>query len=444
MTHFTEDDLARYAFDPAAFPERAGLEAHLESCDACRETVEFIRTVDSAMAEQESWDVTEELERSEPLPPSLAALADDLEAERARARVLLATATKSLEAFRAAAIEKNAAYESAGVVRVLTELAETYRQKQPPFALALADAAIAIGRRLDEKGALRSVAYLGDAFRERAVSLTIMGRYREAEEAAGSAEKHYGRDPFATEHDQAVVLLVRANMYAEMERLEEAQRCAMEAAVRFRRFGDTERFLTSRLIQSNIEYIRRNHAAAAAAAEELIPLARAADLPLLLVRTLTNAGEARSAMGDYWKARAYFVEAIPLWQALGYRTEMVRARWSLATIRLSTGDIEAAVEELSRIHTDFEGLGIVNDGALARLQLAEALLVAGRGDEVPDILAGVVVRFSAEGLTRNANMALAYIREALAADRLEPELLRDVRLYLEELPSSPDRVFMPS
>lgn len=150
------------------------------------------------------------------------------------------------------------------------------------------------------------------------------------------------------------------------------------------------------------------------------------------------------ALGDYAVASAYFAESLPLWERLGYQLEVVRAKWSLANILLNTGRVVEAIDDLHEVRTGFEALGVINDAALTRLQLAEALLLDNRAEDVSTILDGVVLNFSAEGLTRNANLALAYIREAVEANTIEPELLRDVRLYLEELPYSPERVFTRS
>ena len=61
--------------------------------------------------------------------------------------------------------------------------------------------------------------------------------------------------------------------------------------------------------------------------------------------------------------------------------------------------------------------------------------------EVPDVLRGVVVNFAGEGIMRNANIALAYLREAVESESIEQRLIRHVRAYLEELPSHPGEEF---
>ncbi len=441
MKHYTEDELARYALDPGSTGNRVELELHLEGCAECRETAEFIRTVDGALEEPTPWEVLADLENAPPLPPSLLALAEEIQADQAHARELLAPLLDAPDRFGLAGVDREPRFETSGVVRVLADAAEAFRQKRPQHALALADAAIAIGGRLQAAGRLRSASYLGDALKERAIALATIGRFREAEQGATEAEAAYAADPYATELDLAIVQIVRANICIETDRLPEAETLAAAAATRFRAFGDTERYLNARVLQGNVLYARKDFRHAAAVYEELIPIARKSKLTVVLARALANAGESHACAGSYDAARRYFAESCALWRELGHEAERVRANWSLSNILLNTGDVHEAITGLESVSRDFDALGILNDAALARLQLAEALLVAERPREVPAVLAGVAMTFSAEGLTRNANIALAYLREAVASDRIEVKLIRDVRLYLEDLPSAPDRLF---
>jgi len=441
MKHYTEDELAWYAFDPEKFGDRPALEQHLKTCADCRETVEFIRTLDGALGEQTPWDIATDLETAQPAPPSLLNLADQIQSEQLRARDLLKPYLSSLDNFRRANIENLPEFQTSGVVRVLADLAEQLRLKDPQFALSVANAAISIGKDLRKKDALRSTSYLGDAWKERAIALGTIGKFRDAEDATMEAELAYDADPLATEHDLAAVQLVRANLFVETDRLAEAEKLAGSAALRFRSFGDTERYMNARLLQGNVLYMRRDYRAATNIIEEVIPSARKTEHTLVLARALSNAGEARAALGDYAVAQTYLDESRRVWHDLGYPQERIRASWSLANILLNTGNVDDAIERLEQVYRDFDAIGIVNDAALARLQLAEALLVAERPADVSPILEGVVVSFSAEGLTRNANMALAYLREAVDAHSVDVELVRDVRLYLEELPFAPEREF---
>ena len=42
MRHYTEEELADYAFDPRVHTEKAEVEAHLAACPECRDRLAFI------------------------------------------------------------------------------------------------------------------------------------------------------------------------------------------------------------------------------------------------------------------------------------------------------------------------------------------------------------------------------------------------------------------
>ena len=110
---------------------------------------------------------------------------------------------------------------------------------------------------------------------------------------------------------------------------------------------------------------------------------------------------------------------------------------------MAGGDFRNGIEQLDRVRVEFEALGVVNDSALVRLELAEALLVANRPSRVPDLLRNIIVSFASEGMMRNANMALAFLKEALQKRRASVRVVRYVREYLEELSSRPSATFIP-
>jgi hypothetical protein len=77
------------------------------------------------------------------------------------------------------------------------------------------------------------------------------------------------------------------------------------------------------------------------------------------------------------------------------------------------------------------------------MQLAEALLRAGRPETVPDLLRSLVVSFASEGMMRNARIALAYLHDAMEQNRLNADLVRHVRTYIEQLPFQRNTAFTP-
>jgi tetratricopeptide (TPR) repeat protein len=346
----------------------------------------------------------------------------------------------SLEAFDAASIGDDPRYHSRGVVDVLNESARPLRNTQPLLALAAATAAVSIATKLAK---MKECPYrvVGTARVERAWALFFVGRYRDAEEALRQADAAFDEDPQATDWDRAHAALVRANVYVETHRLEEASEEALSAAAAFDSFGDQKYCLTASLVEGNILFLRGDYRSAARVLNRVALDAARNDDRVLSAGARQSAGNCYIELGELDKAERYFLEALSLWEELGLDVERLRTRWSLGALQKARGDLDGAIARIDEVRRAFEAIGIVNDAALARLELAEVLLLAERADEVPDLLRDVVVSFTSQGVMRNASLALAYLREAIEAGAVEARVVRHVRMYLEELPAHPARIF---
>jgi hypothetical protein len=85
--------------------------------------------------------------------------------------------------------------------------------------------------------------------------------------------------------------------------------------------------------------------------------------------------------------------------------------------------------------------GLMNDAALAKLDLIAALIAVGDVVRVPDLCRSVAATFAAEGLSRNARKALAYLSETVGSGNAMPEAVRHVRTYLSRLSTHPREEF---
>ncbi|HEX6100702.1 MAG TPA: hypothetical protein VF432_30575 [Thermoanaerobaculia bacterium] len=397
---------------------------------------------EDALRDREPWELAAELELPPPDTTALRELAGRLDQERTAAQQRLEPLLTSLETFERAGVERDPAFRSASAVSVLTSAAMALYEREPAFALAVATAAVNIGASLPEH-LLPVPAVLGLARVERGKVLFLIGRYREAEEELRLADETFDLDPFATDWERARGALIRANVYVETLRLDEAVSVARAAALVFRVFGDPSRFLAARLVEGGVLLLQREYRTAADVLEGLAEEARRRDDRLHLARALQTAGNCYIELGEHEQAARRFTEALALWDELGLNVERVRTSWSLGVLDRAMGDLDAAAGRIDGARRSFEALGIVNDAAIARLELAEVLLLAQRPDEVPDLLRNVVVSFTSEGLMQNAKIALAYLREAVEAGAIEARIVRHVRDYLQELPARPESVFLP-
>jgi tetratricopeptide (TPR) repeat protein len=403
-------------------------------------TEEDWQAFEDALRDPEPWLLADALSAPHPNPRRLRELAAKLDEERAAARELLCPALVSPEAFAAAAIENDPRYHSRGIVDVLNESARPLRNTQPLLALSVADAAVSIATKLVRVTDCPP-RVLGTAHVERAWALFFVGRYRDAEGALRQADAAFAEDPQATDWDRAHASLVRANVFVETHRLEEASEEALSAAAAFDSFGDEKYYLASSLVEGGIRLMQRDYRGGARVLDRLAREATRMGDRLHLARARQTAGNCYIELGEFQKARNCFIEALAIWDDLGFETERVRTNWSLGVLAKATGDLDGAILRIDAARRAFEALGIVNDAAIARLDLAEVLILAGRSGEVADVLRDVVMNFTSEGVMRNASLALAYLREAVDADAVEARLVRDVRSYLEDLPSFPERIF---
>jgi tetratricopeptide (TPR) repeat protein len=444
MTHYTEEELADYAFDPGAHAKRAEVEAHLASCPECRDRLAFIEQIDRALREPIPWEISDDIHSDKtPLPDVLRNRALAIDEEAAAARALLAPLLASPLRFRSARVEDDPRYHTTGAVAALYRAARELTERQPQFALLAANAAVVLATKLAAAGSLRSNLHLGRAYLERGRTLFLIGRYKDAEQSLDRAEKAYDQDAEATGWDLASVWLIRANIYVESERMGPGRLLAMAAARQFRIFGDTAMYLNARLLLASALFMEGDYRASAEAATEIIQLARTRRDTLLLGRALQNCAEAYLLLREYENALPLYLEAYAIWDELGLEAECIRTNWSLATLDTETGKLNDGIRRLDETYRAFEALGIINDAALARMQLGEALLRAGWPQTVPDLLRDLVVSFASEGMMRNARIALAYLHQAIEQNRLNADLVRHVRTYIEQLPFQPNTAFTP-
>lgn len=443
MSHYDEDELAQYVATRRTKDADAAVEAHLEKCAECAARLALVEPFEEGLRDALPWKLVPELETGPRMPESIRQAAVDLERERAEAYRLLAPVVISPITFTRAEIDRDPRFRRPAVVEALASHAEGMRERQPRFALQLADTAIALATRLDHAQALPNPGLLGRAWTERMIALILIGLFHDAENAAARAEAAFDRDPLSTPHDFAVVWLNRAAICIETGQLAAAELLASAAAQHFAEFGDLARLLKARLARGNVLYMQGRYEGAVYELEAVVRLARRQDDRILLTRTIQSLGESLAALRRYERAVTLFAEAHAIAEESGADLEKLRAIWSTGNVLLQTGEFREAMDRLEEARCGFEGLGVVNDAALVRLQLAEALLALDRHDEVHDVLSGIAMTFAAEGMTRNATLALAYLQEASAKGVIHAALLQHVRSYLEELPTHPARPFVP-
>ncbi|HEX6160869.1 MAG TPA: tetratricopeptide repeat protein [Thermoanaerobaculia bacterium] len=438
--HYDESTLHEYLDNPHGHRDRVAIEAHLASCAPCRSILDELRDFEQALASNSMWELADSNRWMYEAPEEVRSAAEMLESEDAEATEELRAILSSPASFRKANVPAQPLFRTAGVVRALCTAARELRERQPMFALSVADAAANITEQLP---VTRYPAVLiddlrGMAWLERANVLRYLGRYPEALDALDLAEQSFRQTPVAP-FSIALVQYLRAIIFIETERLGEALALARQSARVFRQFGEEERYVHARIVEASVLYHQNRYR-------------DARDLYLTLVRVAKNTGEAATLaslyqniancalrLSDLDEAADYFSRALSLYEALGLETEKIRTRWNIGRLQIASGDVEAGMARLRDARRELEQIGARTDSALAALDLVEALLGAGGAQnarEAAHLCSGLVESFTAVGMTGNALTVLAYLREAVSTGTATPKLVREVRTYLQDHPTN--------
>lgn len=254
MTHATEDELSRYAFDPESVPNRPAVERHLETCTDCRRTLEFVRTIDDGLRDDITWAFSDDLTSASTTRLVLRDFAQQIAREDADADRLVGPLLAGAEQLACGGITHDRRYRTGGVVRLLCRATAEMRECDPSFALAIADVAVSIAEVLEPRGNPGAGAVWelrGTAWKERANALRLLGRYRDALDAVDAAE-----DAFRHLHFCAFGLAnadyVRATILWERGDYAETLRLAADCAEQFYELGDDARFVLARNLEAHV------------------------------------------------------------------------------------------------------------------------------------------------------------------------------------------------
>lgn len=430
--HYDESTLYDYLDDPESFRDRTRIETHLALCQACRATLDELRSFEEALSSTAMWDFAEAARRHREPPEAIRSIADRLAMEDADAEQFLTPLLSSPAAFRRANVAGVVEMWTAGVVRRLCTVSRELREKQPMHALSLADAAVTIAEQLDETYPRVLIEDLrGTAWLERANALRYLGRLPEALEALEVAEKAFEATPVAA-YSIALVQYLRGAILVELDRFEEARSLARRSARVFRQFGENDRYVHARMLEACVLFHQSRFAEAQHLFGTLLPPAKELDDASTLARLYLNIANCNLALEAFDDAHRNLSQALSLYESLGLETEKIRTRWNLGSLLVKTGRVEEGIARLHDARREFERLGATTDAALVTLDIVEALLALERRREAGELCAGLVESFTGIGMTGSALTALAFLGEAVSTGSATPILVRHVRTYLEQ------------
>lgn len=434
--HISEDVIGRYALDPRLVYDVEAVEAHLRDCGDCRRSLEEIREFDNDLADDDAWGVRDD---------GLASFSAERAEEDAEAQELLAEFDDAPStAFVWADLPSNRDYYTGGVVRALSKRAHEMADRDPRYALELADAAISIAQRLSEDAypAMALHEWRGEAWKEKASALFCLGRFAETMQAVDRAEAEYKQLSHAGVGHVAV-LYIRASVLYEQEDYEEASRLLDRSAAAALHLGEIDRYMAALHMRGSIYYDKRQFSDAAAMFATILRFGERENLPVWIARECLTLGSCYVDLGELQEARRHLEMALLQFTALRFDTEIARTQWALALLMFAEGKRVQAIQTLRQSVSDFSRFQMPTDAAIAAVQLAEMLHTMGRNRDIPQLLAGVVQTFTQAGKLTGALTALAYLKEAAISGRFSKPLTTHVRRYLSRVDHQPALLFAP-
>ena len=443
MEHVDERVLGLYAIEPASVSNRSEVEAHLAVCAECHAALEELRAFESALRDPESWTGVS----------SVPALPEDLRAFAARAAAEDAEAAQLLDEFREPAaaayfVWRNIAtkpeYRTGGVARLLCKWANGMCERDPLYALKLAEAATSISTELpDESHPRKAIHNLrGDAQKEQANAFFLLGRLSDALRAISFAEEEYRKLP----HEGiglVAVKYIRGFIQCEQEDFEAAERSVHEAAESALHLGAADRYMSARYLLGRIFFDRCEYVAAAAVFESVLRYGEEKDDVPWIARASHVVGGCYLELGRKAEASRYLHEALRLYTALGFGPEVTRTHWTIARLLFAEGNASQAIYRLRRTIAEFTEYGILTDAAVVAVDLAEILHATGRLREIPKVLSNVVQTFMNAGKLTSALTALAYLKEAATDGTMNRQLVAYVRRFVIHAERQPELLFAP-
>lgn len=444
VDHPSEDELARYAFDPTNVEDRERIARHVANCADCADLLQLIETVDAGLADKEAWQLSEVSRTLGTLDQTLHDLVSRVAEEDEDAERLLKPLLRDPAALARLNVAEKPKYRTGGVVRHLIGAARAELERAPREALVFADTAVEVAETLpDDAYPAKAVFDLrGTAWTQRANALRLLGRYDEAISALDRAAEAFRNAP-QVPLGMATVKYVRAIVHYERGELEPAFALLEDSAAEFRHLGDIDRLMRARHVQANVRFQQGRIAAARDMYEEVLRHGQAERDLTWIARESNTLGRCALELGDHAGARTYFESAIEGFRRLGLATEVNRAQWGLALLALAEGQSQEAVMELRTIQQRFTEQGLLSDAALAALDSMDGLYALQEMDEIAVLASQLISTFTAAGMTTSALTAFAYLREAVAARAITPKIIDHVRRFIRRIEHEPTLLFAP-
>ncbi len=418
--------------------EEAEEDTHVPVCDTCTGTLQSYRDLSAALHDNSVWDERDLSEMPKPETTNfLRAFADRTRAEDAAASAIVPKLIAN-----PALIDQHVEWRTAGVVRGLLAVVEEKNFTEPKVAEETAALAVRVADSLEAgQYPFDTVTKLrATAWGEHAYALYYIGSYNESLQALDQTDELLSKCK-VSDFDSAQTALHRAQVYGELERLDDAIALSDAAADIFRRFGNVGRVAAADATKATLLMSARRYAEALAIHQRLAENPGIDEWSRALA--VYHTAMCYRELSQFSRAKTLFAQSVTEFERLGRAALRAKALWSLGSVFALEQHYSQALELFTQVRHEFQELGMSEDLALASVDAAEALVMLDRPVEVIGLCQAAMEYFTKAGLayTQGALTALAYLKEAAAARKLTPARFGELRAFFELLPKRPELLF---
>jgi tetratricopeptide (TPR) repeat protein len=257
-----------------------------------------------------------------------------------------------------------------------------------------------------------------------------------AEEAFVKAYQHLQKGTQDT-LERAILFDLEASLRRAQRRFDDAFRLLRRAISIFLQSAQTHRAGRSLLKMSTLHHQIGNLDAAIQFLYQSLRLIDPEQEPRLLLCARHNLIDDLAEAGRYLEAQRLYRESRPFYRDFTDAWTQNRRRWVKGKISRGLGQLDQAESLFLAARDGFVSEGIPYDTALVSLEIATLYAEQGRTADLKRLAAEMVPIFSSLNIHREALAALAFLRQAVEAERASAELVASVAAFLRRAQHDP-------
>jgi tetratricopeptide (TPR) repeat protein len=406
---------------------------HLARCERCRQQIQEMQ----ARSVRSSWSASLYGGMAQSLS-EVDAHSRALERERAQAPALFVELMGYPVTRRDLSVRNDPRFWSWGLFELLVERSlemavrdSAYSEEMGLVALRLSEHLdpVVYGNELIEDLRGRAWTHIGNARR-------VRSDLRGAEEAFEKADECLQRGT-QDSVERAMFLDLRASLRRDQRRFDEGVKLLGRAISIFLHHGHRHRAGRSLVNMSTVHHMAGHLDQAIPLLHQALALIDPEEEPRLLLCCRHNLIDDLAETGRYLDAQSLYRETRPLYRDFPDAWVQNRRKWVRGKIARGLDQPHLAESLFQAARDGFVAEGIPYDTALVSLELASLYAGQGRTADLKRLAREMVPIFSSLQIHREALAALAFLKQAIDAERATLELVEGVAAYLRRARHDP-------